>query len=133
MVFPCAFGSDVATPIMMSVNGVANTNEMLFQFRLSSQHLSSDTSRFKDKLDGITQLSLWLRNLDYEPLKSDYGREFYSVYNQKYLHDKCVYDYFNLVIKYLPFRKLGYLKYCSLARPKDKIMMLLRWLKRKLI
>lgn len=42
--FPFAFGSDVATTIMMADQGVANTKDMLFQFRISNIHLSSSKS-----------------------------------------------------------------------------------------
>lgn len=129
MDFPCAFGSDIATPIALSLNGVANTEEMLFKFRQSTQHLSADTSRFKEKLAGITQLSQWLRNLDYGEPNNEKDAQFYSVHSQQYLHDKCVYDYFHLVIKHLPLKKLNYLKLCTLASPKDKMMMILRWVK----
>lgn len=132
MDFPCAFGSDIATPIALSKNGVANTADMLFSFRQSTQHLSSDTSRFKEKLAGITQLSKWLRAIDYEEPGTERDKEFYAVHNEMYLHDKCVYDYFNLVIKHLPINKLYYLKYCELASIKDKFMMILRWIKNNL-
>ena len=47
--FPCAFGSDIATPISLAYKGVANTQEMLFCFRQSDNHLSADTSRFKER------------------------------------------------------------------------------------
>lgn len=133
MDFPCAFGSDIATPIALSLNGVANTREMLFSFRQSTQHLSADSSRYVEKLAGITQLSRWLRAIDYEEPETEEDRAFYAVHNEKFLHDKCVYDYFNLVIKNLPLKKLGYLKYCELASTKDKCMMVLRWVKHKLL
>ena len=133
MDFPCAFGSDIATPIALSINGVANTQQMLFSFRQSTQHLSADSSRFVEKLAGITQLSEWLRAIDYEEPVSEEDKAFYAIHNERYLHDKCVYDYFNLVIKYLPVRKLSYLKYCTLATPKDKMMMILRWVKNRLV
>lgn len=130
--FPCAFGSDIATPIALSKNGVANTREMLFCFRQSRQHLSADTSRFKEKLEAISQLSEWLRSIDYEEPIGSQDKEFYSIVNEDYLQNKCVYDYFNLVIQYLPLKQLfPYLKLCRLATNKDKGMMLLRWAKRK--
>lgn len=117
--YPCAFGSDIETPVRLSVNGVANSSEMLFRFRQSSQHLSADRSRFVEKLKGITQLSSFLRSLDYRAPGCD----------DAYLQAKCIYDYFNLVIKYLPFRKLNYMKHCTFASVPDKGMMLMRWVK----
>lgn len=133
MDFPCAFGSDIATPISLSLNGVANTQEMLFCFRQSAQHLSADSSRFKEKLEGISKLSEFLRAIRYEEPDNPADREFYSIVNENYLHKKCVYDYFNLVIKYLPPHQLfSYLKLCRLANGKDKAMMTLRWIKRRI-
>lgn len=132
--FPCAFGSDIATPIALSVQGVANTQDMLFCFRQSTQHLSADSSRFKEKLEAISQLSEWLQAIDYETPEDPADREFYQVMNREYLHRKVVFDYFNLVIRYLPADKLpGYLKLCRLATPLDKSMMVLRWIKRKIL
>lgn len=132
--FPCAFGSDIATPIALSVQGVANTQDMLFCFRQSTQHLSADSSRFKEKLEAISQLSEWLQAIDYETPEDPADREFYQVMNREYLHRKVVFDYFNLVIRYLPADKLPeYLMLCRLATPLDKSMMVLRWIKRKIL
>ena len=131
--FPCAFGSDIATPIALSRNGVANTSEMLFCFRQSTQHLSSDSSRFKEKLEAISQLSEWLQAIDYETPGNEKDKAFYAIKNPDYLHKKVVFEYFHLVIKYLPFGKLPeYLKLCRLATAKDKFMMVLRWIKNRI-
>ena len=130
--FPCAFGSDIATPIALSRNGVANTQEMLFCFRQSTQHLSADTSRFKEKLEAVSLLSEWLQAIDYEAPDNEQDKKFYAIKNPDYLHRKVVYDYFNLVIKYLPIVDLpAYLKMCRLATTQDKCMMILRWIKGK--
>lgn len=132
--FPCAFGSDIATPIALSRNGVANTSEMLFCFRQSPQHLSADKSRFKEKLEAISQLSEWLEAIDYETPDNPTDKAFYEIKNHDYLHKKVVYDYMNLVIKYLPLAKLPeYLKLCRLATSKDKLMMTLRWFKKRIM
>ena len=134
MDFPCAFGSDIATPISLSQNGVANTQEMLFCFRQSEQHLSADSSRFKEKLEAISQLSEFLRAIHYEEPDNNRDQAFYSIVNEDYLHKKCIYDYFNLVIKYLPLRHVfPYIKNCRLANRKDKVMMVFRWIKNRLI
>ena len=131
--FPCAFGSDIATPIALSRNGVANTSEMLFCFRQSNQHLSADSSRFKEKLEAISQLSEWLQGIDYEAPDNQKDKAFYEVKNTDYLHNKVIYDYFNLVIRFVPATKLPeYLKLCRLATSRDKFMMVLRWIKRKI-
>ena len=131
--FPCAFGSDIATPISLSKNGVANTQQMLFCFRQSEQHLSADRSRFKEKLEAISQLSEFLRSIRYEEPDNTADKEFYSIVNEDYLHKKCVYDYFNLVIKYLPlYQVFPYTKLCRLANGRDKATMILRWVKRRI-
>lgn len=131
--FPCAFGSDIATPIEMAYNGVANTQEMLFCFRQSNQHLSADSSRFKEKLKAISLLSEWIEHIDWPIPEIEQERAFYAIKNHDYLHKKCVYDYFNLVIKYLPLNHvLEYLKLCDRATFPDKVMMMARWLKRRL-
>ena len=133
MDFPCAFGSDIATPISLSQNGVANTQEMLFCFRQSAHHLSADTSRFKEKLEAISLLSEFLRAIRYEEPDNQRDKDLYSIVNESYLHKKCVYDYFNLVIKHLPFKLIfQYLKLCRLASLRDKCMMVLRWIKIKI-
>ncbi len=132
--FPCAFGSDIATPISLSQNGVANTQEILFCFRHSDQHLSADSSRFKEKLEAISQLYDFLGAIHYEEPDNPRDKEFYSIVNEKYLHKKCVYEYFNLVIKNLPFNRLfPFLKLCRLATLYDKGMMVLRWIKTTLV
>lgn len=131
--FPCAFGSDIATPIALSGKGVANTAEMLFCFRQSTQHLSADRSRFKEKLEALSQLSEWLQAIDYETPDNSEDQAFYAIKNPDYLHKKVVYEYFNLVINYLPLSEVPrYLRLCRLATPKDKLMMVLRWFKRRL-
>ena len=130
MDFPCAFGSDIATPILLSQNGAANTADMLFSFRQSTQHLSGDATRFWDKMSGTTQLFRWLMTLDYGEPDNEKDKAFYSVFNEKYLHDKCVYDYFNLVVKFVPLKLLPkYLDHCELATGFEKLKMILRWLK----
>lgn len=130
--FPCGFCSDAATPIALSRNGVANTDRMLFCFRISDRHLSSDTSRFKEKLEAFSQMSEWLQALDYGNPADPRDKALVSVLEPQYLHRKVVYEYFNLVLNLLPFRKLpGHLRCCRLATPKDKAMMVLRWFKRR--
>lgn len=131
--FPCAFGSDIATPFRESFNGVANTQEMLFCFRQSSLHLSSDSSRFREKLLAISELSEWIENIDWPIPDNQKDRDFFSIVNHDYLQKKCVFDYFNLVIRFLPANQvLDYLRLCRRATHKDKLMMVLRWIKKRL-
>lgn len=118
--FPCGFCSDIAPPIMLSENGVANTSEELFKFRQSAIHLSSDPSRLKDKLNATTQLYKWLQSLDYQA----------PGYDAKAIHKKCIYDYFNQAIKHVDAGSLPeYLRMCTLAGGWEKMVMTARWLK----
>ena len=131
--FPCAFGSDIATPIALSVNGVANTSDMLFNFRQSGNHLSGDCSRYREKLEGISQLSEWLTAIDWPAPDERQDIEYMTVASEDYLHKKCIYDYFNLVIVNVPLIKIReYLKLCRLADAKEKLIMVLRWCKRRI-
>lgn len=132
--FPCAFGSDIATPIALSINGVANTKDMLFKFRQSSNHLSGDCRRYKEKLEGISQLSEWLTSMNWPAPSDPEDIKCMAVASADYLHKKCIYDYFNLVIVNVPIANLPqYLKLCRLANFKEKCIMVLRWCKRRLI
>lgn len=132
--FPCAFGSDIATPIALSRNGVANTQDMLFCFRQSAQHLSADSSRFKEKLEAISRLSEWLQAIDYETPDNPADQAFYAILTPDFLHRKVVFDYFNLVLQFVPPVRLPeYLRLCRLATGRDKAMMVLRRIKRLLL
>lgn len=122
MSFPCAFGSDIATPIELSGNGVANTQEMLFKFRQGADHLSADTSRYGEKLQAISELSVFL----------DDKNSTLGAVDKEYLYRKCMYDYFNLVVGNLPAGKLGLIRNCTRAGGRDKAMLLLRWIKKRI-
>lgn len=119
---PCAFGSDIVTPVLLSRNGVASTKEMLFHFRQSSVHLSGDYSKLPQKLEAISQMYEWFDRIDYiEPYQTN-------------LHRKCVYDYFNLVIRHLPFSSLfPMLAKCRRASLFERSIMVIRWIKRNLL
>lgn len=118
--FPCAFNSDIATPIALSANGVANSEDILFQFRNSNIHLSAHGTHPLERIAAVTQFYEWLSKLDY------------ITRSQKFLHKKCVYDYFNQVIRYSPFSQLfKYLKLCTKASAMEKAVMAARWFKQK--
>ncbi|AJW64736.1 Spore coat polysaccharide biosynthesis protein SpsA [Elizabethkingia miricola] len=125
--FPFAFGSDTASTIDMAENGVANTEEMLFRFRISSIHLSSNKGRLKEKLEAITLLFTWLRNLNYAVPASPIDKFCYDRIQWPSLYPKCKYDYYNLVIKYLPLSKLHWVSKCELITIKDRIQVILRF------
>lgn len=125
--FPCAFGSDVASVISMAENGIVSTAEMLFSFRISSIHLSSDKGKLKEKLEATTLLFKWLRDLKGEPPKEETARFYYERIQWTHLYPKCKYDYYNQVIKFLPFSKLHWIGRCELVSTRDKLLMGLRY------
>lgn len=130
--FPCAFGSDTASTISMAENGIASTAEMFFSFRISTIHLSSDKGRLKEKLEANTLLFKWLRGLVYDEPAGDLDRFCYDRIQWSYLYPKCQYDYYNLVIRYLPFSKLNWIWRCELLSSRDRLNMLARYLIKRL-
>jgi len=131
--FPCGFCSDLATPIQLAANGVANTRDLLFNFRQTPVHLSADRSKYLEKLKAITLYYTWLAGFEYPMPASEEDVFFYSFKNQDYIHAKCIYDYFNQVVKYVPLSELPlYLKSCSLANSKEKMVYILRWFKNRM-
>lgn len=128
--FPCGFCSDIATPIQLAANGVANTSELLFGFRQSTVHLSGDKTRLKDKLEAFSQFYRWLDAFEYEKPVSSEDIANYALKNTDYLHDKYIYDCFNHVVKYVKLKELpSYLKLCRDADCLEKSIMVARWLK----
>jgi glycosyltransferase involved in cell wall biosynthesis len=127
--FPCGYGSDTATTVMMAEHGVANTKEMLFAFRLSSIHLSASAAHYKEKIKANTMLFLWLQKLDPARFDNDKYEDYYYRYlNGERFYSKCKYDYYNLVIKYLSLWEFYCIKDCELLRSRDKFVMLFRFL-----
>lgn len=131
--FPYAFGSDTASTISMAQNGIVNIAEMLFSFRISTIHLSSDKGRLKEKLEANTLLFKWLGNLEYIEPANEVDRFCYNRIQWAHLYAKCRYDYYNLVIKHLRFSELREINKCELLTSKDKWLMLVRYLKDKIV
>ncbi|MBB6500971.1 glycosyltransferase family 2 protein [Pedobacter cryoconitis] len=125
--FPSAFCSDAATSILLSANGMVNTKEMLFNFRISTIHLSSSKTQLDNKLKANTLFYQWLLDLNYEVPKDAIEHFFYRGNNRSYIYGKCLYDYYNQVIKYLPWSKFYAIRYCKLLSKKDKVVMLFRF------
>lgn len=132
--FPCALCSDIATSIDLARNGMANVDRMLFYFRQSDVHLSGSTVRNREKMEAITLFFDWIARYHFETPKNDFER-YYMAQMQAYdWHEKCIYDYFNQVIRTASFSQLS--EFLSLARratTREKMMMLLRWCKRKML
>ena len=129
MELPHAFGSDVVAVVMMAEYGCANTQDMLFCFRYSPYHLSSSTAthHFKEKIRAVTMEYSYLYTLNYEAPSDRYDSYFFSRISRSILYSKCRYDYYNLVIKRLPFRKVHYIAKCELLTRKDKMNLFFRF------
>ncbi|MFD2743234.1 MULTISPECIES: glycosyltransferase family 2 protein [Sphingobacterium] len=125
--FPSAFCSDAATAIMMAENGIANTDKALFSFRISDIHLSSDRSQLDNKLLATTKFYRWLLALNYEKPVEERDQFFFYENNSKYIQKKCLYDYYNQVIKYLPWYKFWKIGQCELLSIRDKCITLGRF------
>ncbi len=131
--YPCAFGTDSVAAIQLSQNGAANTRDMLFFFRSSSIHLSGSKTVYKEKLQANTMLFFFLYSLDYGAPETLLDAYYASFLSHDRLYEKCRYDYYNLVIKHLPFYKFYYIRYFSLISFKDKCKMFMRFCFDKLI
>jgi len=119
--FPCAFCSDVATPLLLSGNGVANTREIGFFFRNSGVNLSGDRSRVLDKMEATQQFFEWLRG-------------FAPALSRQWIHEKCLYDCYNLAVRFAsPGELPAYLRACREAGWLEKVVMTLRWAKDKIL
>lgn len=59
--FPLAWGSDTATHYLMAKNGAANTNDILFSFRMCGINISSITTRNRTIMKKKFQASLLYR------------------------------------------------------------------------
>lgn len=130
---PFAFGSDITSVLKMAANGLANTSEMLFKFRISRFHLSSDTSKYEHKIEAISKLYKMVDQIDYPAPQNPVQEYCYHEIQWEHLYQKCVYDYYNVAVKYLPFRKMGLINSCVLLKPKDKYMMYARFVMDKVL
>ncbi|MFD1771631.1 glycosyltransferase family 2 protein [Sphingobacterium suaedae] len=130
---PCAFGSDTATAVQMSEQGVGSSPLMLFSFRISNIHLSSDLGKLDEKLEANTLLFEWIGSLGYHKPEGILDRFMFERTSWPVLYAKCRYDYYNLVIKHLPFFKFYWIQKCRLLTTKDKVLMFLRFCKDKVI
>lgn len=131
--YPCAYGSDTASTMMMSQNGVANTKEMLFSFRISPIHLSASNKHYKEKMRANTMLFSYLRQLNYSQPEDRFDAYYFEFLSHTRLYAKCRYDYYHLVIKKLPFYQFYYIRYCELISFKDKCAMFVRFCFDKLL
>lgn len=131
--FPSAFCSDAATAIDLAENGVASTEAMLFNFRISSIHLSGSKKLLDKKLDANTQFYDWLLNLNYREPYNKLDQYYFKANNPRYIKDKCTYDYYNQVIKFLPWHEVLNINKCSLLTKNAKILMGIRFFADKLI
>lgn len=102
MNFPKALGSDVATTINMSRQGIISTDQILFYFRQSKQHISGNVDQPILRLEAIKQLFEWLINYSFPTPTNKYEEYYSSKITRKDWEEKQFFDYFNLVLKHYP-------------------------------
>jgi len=131
--FPSAFGSDTASVIQMTDNGMGSIGSRAFNFRISSIHLSSNLGKIDDKLSANTQLFNWFKNLTFPNAENEIDKYCLHEIRWEKLYAKCMYDYYQLVVRHLPIHKLGLVRKCEILSPKDQFKLILRYFKDKII
>jgi glycosyltransferase involved in cell wall biosynthesis len=130
---PFAFGTDTISTIKLARNGVANTSEMLFDFRISEIHLSSDKTKYEYKIEAITSLYKMINSINYKKPEDEVDDFCLSRIQWDSLYQKCVYDYYNVAVKHLPLNKIGMIESCRLLSRKDKLFMYFRFILDKIL
>ncbi|MCA5004117.1 glycosyltransferase family 2 protein [Sphingobacterium bovistauri] len=125
--FPSAFCSDIASIINFADNGVVNSPSLLFSFRVSTIHLSSNMGKLADKLDANNQFYKWLLDLKMPEVTSVEEDFLLQQISRENLLDKCKYDYYNQIFKHLAINELGFLADFELLSNKDKFRMIVRY------
>ena len=112
--FPRALGSDIATTIEMAANGVACVDQPLFAFRHSTIHLSGSMAQLEPKMGAITLFYEWMERYPIPVPQNKYEVYYANKLTSLDWHEKCIYDYYNQVIRYVPMLKLSH--FLSLAK-----------------
>lgn len=132
--FPRALGSDIATTIEMAANGVACVDQPLFAFRHSTIHLSGSMAQLEPKMGAITLFYEWMERYPIPVPQNKYEVYYANKLTSLDWHEKCIYDYYNQVIRYVPMLKLShFLSLARLASSKEKTKMILRWCKDRVL
>lgn len=124
--FPKALGSDIATTIDLAENGMATTNDILFSFRHSNQHISGSFNDPATRAKAIRSLFAWLKALSYQTPKSKYDEFHLSQLTDQDWDEKCNYDLYNQVFKHT---RLTDILFSSYARPlslRQRLIFLIR-------
>ena len=132
--FPRALGSDIATTIEMAANGVACVDQPLFAFRHSTIRLSGSMAQLEPKMGAITLFYEWMERYPIPVPQNKYEVYYANKLTSLDWHEKCIYDYYNQVIRYVPMLKLShFLSLARLASSKEKTKMILRWCKDRVL
>ncbi len=131
--FPRALSSDIAMSIMMAECGVACTPKPLFSFRLSTVQLSGSKAHLEPKIEASTQFFEWVTSYPIPQPQNEQEASCLQRLTYEDWREKCVYDYFNMIIRYVSLAELPhYLRLARYATPKEKAMMVLRYFKRRI-
>lgn len=93
--FPLAWYSDDATLALMSLNGVAYSDKILFNMRLSGQNISTGNLHRKKKIEALRQYILWLDT--FLPILSTYNKDDIFMKNKLLAEYRPILNYRRLI------------------------------------
>lgn len=132
--FPRALGSDIATSIELAEHGVACSAQSLFAFRHSAIHLSGSVTQFAPKMEATSLFYEWMMRYPLPEARDRYDAYYLTTLTTHDWMEKCIYDYYNMVIRYVPLTQLPrFLRLARLATRKEKLKIILRRLKDALV
>lgn len=124
--FPKALGSDIATTIDLAENGIATTNDILFSFRHSNQHISGSFNEPEERAKAITSLFAWLKALSYQAPKNKYDEFHLSKLTDQDWDEKCNYDLYNQVFKHTRLTDILFSSYACPLSLRQRLIFLIR-------
>ena len=125
--FPSAFCSDIASIINLAAAGVVNSSDYLFNFRKSTIHLSSSNTQLEKKLEANNQFYEWMLSLQIPLGNTEIDRFIHAQISEDNLLEKCRYDYYNQIFKFLPVGKLSLIENFKFLSNKQKFKMIFRY------
>lgn len=137
--FPNALGSDISTSIALAKNGMANSSEMLFSFRQSTQNLSGSVSDPKLRLSALRQFYDWIKeyhfkpSIDGAPHNNRYTAFYQGQLTEKHWDEKYYYDCYNQVVSHLSLSQFFTLRSLMDIPFKIRMTYFVRFVKQKLV
>ncbi len=95
--------------------------------------ISNDPTKYEQKIEAIGSLYKILFGIKYKTPDNEIEEFCLSCIQKDSLYTKLIYDYYNISVKYLSFKRIGLIKKCELLKRKDKIIMCLRFIMDKIL